>query len=238
MSISPISAPLVPNYKPPTPPATPAAPQESLLHKAEHGVADVMDLVGKVPFLEHLGVTIYGLLMGKPKAGSPDLSNTGMVADNLERGAQPTEAGFAKLKAQGVNTIVNLRPESTWEQAVCQKLGLKYVYLPEPPIGPPTLQEGVQFLSTATDPANGNVFFHCQHGADRTGAMAAIYRITVDGWTPQQAIAEMPQYGFHAGIEDEKVNFVNKFAAYWQTLPATQKAQILHQNAPQTAAKN
>lgn len=237
MSISTISVPLKANYKPPTPPATAAAPKESFLHKAEEEVADVMDTLGKVPFLEHLGVKIYGLLMGKPKAGSPPLSNTGLVAANLERGAQPTEAGFAQLKAQGINTVINLRPESTWEKSVVQKLGMKYVFLPEPPVGPPTLQEGVQFLKTVTDPAYGNVYFHCQHGSDRTGAMAAIYRITVDGWTPQQAIAEMPKYGFHAGIEDEKIAFVNKFAAYWKTLPAATQAQILHQNAPQ-AAKN
>jgi hypothetical protein len=39
----------------------------------------------------------------------------------------------------------------------------------------------------------------------------------------------MPQYGFHAGVEDEKVVFVRKFAAYWAGLPADQRARVLHQ---------
>jgi protein tyrosine/serine phosphatase len=45
---------------------------------------------------------------------------------------------------------------------------------------------------------------HCQHGADRTGMMTAIYRIAMEGWSKDDAITEMTEggYGFHAIWKD------------------------------------
>jgi len=45
---------------------------------------------------------------------------------------------------------------------------------------------------------------HCQHGADRTGMMTAIYRIAVEGWSKEDAIKEMTEggFGFHAIWKD------------------------------------
>ena len=50
------------------------------------------------------------------------------------------------------------------------------------------------------------VLVHCQHGADRTGTMCAVYRIAVDGWTKKEAIREMRDGGFN-------------FHEVWQNLP-------------------
>jgi protein tyrosine/serine phosphatase len=62
----------------------------------------------------------------------------------------------------------------------------------------------VAFLRIATDPKRTPVFVHCRHGSDRTGTMAAVYRIAVQGWTKEQAIAEMTQggFGFHATFDN------------------------------------
>jgi tyrosine-protein phosphatase SIW14 len=58
----------------------------------------------------------------------------------------------------------------------------------------------IRFLRIATDPTKQPVFLHCQHGSDRTGTMIAVYRMTVDGWTVNEAIDEMMRggYGFHS----------------------------------------
>ncbi|HET8706279.1 MAG TPA: hypothetical protein VFM46_08265, partial [Pseudomonadales bacterium] len=39
----------------------------------------------------------------------------------------------------------------------------------------------------------------CQHGADRTGVMSAMYRMVEQGWSKQEALDEMINggYGFH-----------------------------------------
>jgi protein tyrosine/serine phosphatase len=41
------------------------------------------------------------------------------------------------------------------------------------------------------------VFVHCRRGADRTGVVVAVYRVCVEGWTKEDAIAEMMTGGFH-----------------------------------------
>ena len=61
-------------------------------------------------------------------------------------------------------------------------------------------EEVIDFLKVATDPARWPVFVHCQHGADRTGTMYAIYRIAIEGWSKEDAIGEMTEgeFGFHS----------------------------------------
>ena len=63
----------------------------------------------------------------------------------------------------------------------------------------PEEKEAVRFLKIVTDPQRTPVLVHCQHGADRTGTMIAVYRIAVQGWSKAEAIREMTEggFGFH-----------------------------------------
>ena len=72
-------------------------------------------------------------------------------------------------------------------------------------------EDVVRFLRIVADPARQPVFVHCQHGADRTGMMTAIYRIAVQGWSKEDAIAEMTEggFGFHS-IWTNLVEYVRK----------------------------
>jgi len=206
----------------------------SMVRKVEEGIASVVVALSNIPILAKIGYWFYGAAT-KPKSDTQVVPNEGQLAPNLVRGGQPTEKGFETLKRQGVQTVINLRPEANWEEPLVKQNGMKYVYFPLPAVGAPSVQQGLQFLSMVTDPANGKVYFHCQHGADRTGAMAAAYRIAVDGWTADQAIAEMAQYHFHTGFEDAKPTFVRQFAAYWASLSPAAKDQVLHRSAPGAA---
>ena len=44
--------------------------------------------------------------------------------------------------------------------------------------------------------ANGPVLMHCKHGSDRTGLMAAMYRVVIQGWSKEDALNEMTLGGF------------------------------------------
>ena len=57
-------------------------------------------------------------------------------------------------------------------------------------------EDVAQFLKIVRNPANQPVLLHCKHGSDRTGMMVAIYRIVEQGWSKEDAIAEMTQGGF------------------------------------------
>ena len=62
----------------------------------------------------------------------------------------------------------------------------------------PTAQQMSEFLKLVNDPANQPVYVHCAGGRHRTGVMTAVYRMTNDGWTSEQAFQEMKQYKFGA----------------------------------------
>lgn len=42
----------------------------------------------------------------------------------------------------------------------------------------------------------GPVLMHCKHGSDRTGLMAAMYRVVIQGWSKEDALNEMTLGGF------------------------------------------
>ncbi|HEY9764735.1 MAG TPA: dual specificity protein phosphatase family protein [Chroococcales cyanobacterium] len=218
----------------PLPPRPPSREQRQSLPKevketVEDAVAEAIEFGAKSPFLKKAGHQLYDRFT-RPKADTPELANVGQLSPTLLRGAQPTEQGFAALKKQGVQTVINLRPEENWEEDMVVKQGMKYLYLPVPPVAEPTNEQALKFLSAVTDSQNGKVYFHCQRGIDRTGAMAGAYRIAVQGWTLDQAAAEMRQFGFKDGFEQDKLDFLRGFASYWKGLPSAEKATVLHRS--------
>lgn len=128
----------------------------------------------------------------------PGLPNLHKVDDNLYRGAQPTAEGFRELKALGIKTVINLRKFHS-DRKLLGDTGLRYVS-----IGANAWhsedEDVIEFLKTVSDTSKGPFFVHCQHGADRTGTMNAVYRIVMQGWTKERAIEEMTRggYGFHS----------------------------------------
>lgn len=215
--------------------ALPKFEQRTFLQKVEYAGMRLVSRIARtfgrfVPApIKELGYRFMGLF--QPVANSPVVGNLGKLSDRLFRGQQLGSEGFKTLKKMGVDTVINLAPEQNLDPKLAEALGMKAIAIPEPPFGEPTMAQGVEFLEAATDPANGKVYFHCYHGSDRTGAMAAIYRILDQGWSVNRALAEMPKYHFHAGIEDAKLKFVKDFVDYWKTLPKSQQNQILHKAA-------
>lgn len=131
----------------------------------------------------------------KPRNDIKGLSNFAKVSDVLYRGAQPKPEGFAELKKLGIKTIVNLRARHPDAGAI-KDLGFKYYSVPTNTWSL-TDKHTAQFLKIVLDPANQPVFVHCQHGSDRTGTMVAVYRIYAQKWNPENALKELPVFGFH-----------------------------------------
>jgi protein tyrosine/serine phosphatase len=122
------------------------------------------------------------------------LPNLYKVSGDLYRGAQPAPEGLRELKKLGIRTVVNLR-ESNDDQARLAELGLAYEYIPMTAFFLKD-ENVVRFLKIVGNPGHTPIFVHCQRGADRTGLMCAIYRIALQGWSKDEAIAEMTQGGF------------------------------------------
>lgn len=130
-----------------------------------------------------------------PTTDLPGLPNFAKVSDALYRGAQPTPEGFARLKRMGIKTVVNLRG-FTSDTDEMRGAGLRYTHIYSKAWNPRD-RNIARFLKIVSDPANRPVFVHCRHGADRTGAAVAAYRIVEQGWEITEAADEMHNFGFH-----------------------------------------
>jgi protein tyrosine/serine phosphatase len=138
------------------------------------------------------------------------LPNFFKVSEDLYRGAQPTKEGFKKLKEMGVKTVVNLRSFHS-DRSELKGLGMNYehIYMKA---WHPERHEVIRFFKIVTDKNKIPVFVHCQHGADRTGTMVALYRIVIQGWTKEAAIREMTQGGFgYHSVWKDLIKFIQGF---------------------------
>ncbi len=139
------------------------------------------------------------------------------IDDGVYRGASPTDAGLEVLKRAQVKTLVCLRDAVPYRERA-EALGFRVVHIPLAPSEPPSAADIERFLDVVTDPAARPVFFHCRNGEDRTGAMAAIYRMQVQGWPPADARLEMEHFGFSIYWRD-LAGFVKAFGS--QAAPPT-----------------
>ncbi len=160
----------------------------------------------------------WGLVASSALAAPPDprpanwatpvkldgVPNLHKVSDTLYRSAQPTKEGMQNLKAMGIKTVINLRYLHSDRDEIGD-LALDAEHIPMKSWNPER-EEAVRFLQIVTDPKRAPVLVHCQHGADRTGTMCAIYRIAVQNWSTDEAIREMTEGGFN-------------FHSIWSNLP-------------------
>ncbi|MEK6577633.1 MAG: tyrosine-protein phosphatase [Bdellovibrionota bacterium] len=122
------------------------------------------------------------------------------VDQGVFRGGQPeTHKDYVALKTMGIKTILNLRTHDDTvdpERAEANELGIGFINIGLNSFFPPTDRDINHALSILTDAALQPIFFHCQHGKDRTGLVAGIYRVEVQKWNKDRAWTEMKEIGF------------------------------------------
>jgi protein tyrosine/serine phosphatase len=137
-----------------------------------------------------------------------ELPNFHKVSATVYRGGQPKEGGFQRLAALGIKTVLNLRDadeRARDEEKEARAAGLRSFNVPLEGLSRPSDAEIEHALVIINAPENQPVFVHCKRGSDRTGTVIAIYRISHDGWTSEQAKAEAKRYGlgfWEVGMKD------------------------------------
>ncbi len=153
----------------------------------------------------------------------PGLKNLGRISPVLYRGAMPTGEGLDTLKAMGIKTVINLRHfHHNAEEKGCRERSLDYVWITLESSDAPSDEDVRRFLEITTDPARQPVFFHCLHGQDRTGTMCAGYRMAVQEWPLQDALAEMDAFGFNPVWHDLRTyveSFPARLGRVWPSRP-------------------
>ena len=148
------------------------------------------------PAREAIAAEVVDRPLANPRDDVAGVPNLAQVAPGLWRSAQPSAAGFKNLKAMGIRTVVSLRRLKS-DRPLLAGLGLRHFHIHFAPWHPED-EDVVTFLKIVSDAANHPVLVHCQHGADRTGTMVAIYRVYAQGWAMNEAMQELPRFGFHS----------------------------------------
>lgn len=124
------------------------------------------------------------------------VGNLHRISPLLFRSQQPTKIGMRNLELYGIKTVINLRALHS-DDAVGSGMLNKHLRIWTWKIEDRHVIEVLRMLRHTED---GPFLIHCQHGADRTGLMSAMYRIVEQGWTKEAAIKEMTEggYGYHS----------------------------------------
>jgi uncharacterized protein (TIGR01244 family) len=142
-------------------------------------------------------IVVAALIQTSPQAELPPIRNFLQVTPQFCTGGQPRIEHFAKLKADGVKAVLNLRQPTEHraeeEQAAVASVGLKYFNIPVV-YATPTDPQVDEFLRITDDPANRPMFIHCT-AAIRVGAFWLIRRVVRDGMTYETALAEARKIG-------------------------------------------
>ena len=127
----------------------------------------------------------------------PPIRNFLQVTPQFCTGGQPRIEHFARLKADGVKAVLNLRQPSEHraeeERAAVEQAGLTYFNIPVV-YSNPTDAQADEFLKITDDPANRPMFIHCT-AAIRVGAFWTIRRALRDGMSVEAALEDGRKVG-------------------------------------------
>lgn len=140
------------------------------------------------------------------------IPNLYRVTPNLYRSAQFTRKGIPSLEKLEIKTVISFRHFYS-DKKMLKNSPIQLVNIPmdawdktdelEPSV--------INALRLLNDESQGPFLVHCQHGADRTGLVIAMYRIVLQGWTKENAISEMVHGGFgYHSIWSNLIRFIKE----------------------------
>lgn len=161
-----------------------------------------------------------GAVSAQDEVKYKELPNFHRINGELYRGGQPKDKGFETLARLGIKTVINLRDDDGRAEAEEKEVlasGLRYYNVPlDDLFGRPSEERMERILSIINRPENQPVFVHCRRGADRTGTVIAVYRISRYGWTSKEAMSEARRHGMGfwvIGMRDYISDYYRRHAA-------------------------
>jgi protein tyrosine/serine phosphatase len=128
-----------------------------------------------------------------------ELENFYRLNDGVYRSRQPDDEEMAELEATGFRAILNLREHhSDKDEARGTQLRLYRVPVNAGDIDDAFVVKALRAIAQAEKP----ILIHCWHGSDRTGVVAAMYRMVFEQWPRDMAIDEFVNggFGYHASF--------------------------------------
>ncbi|WGS44397.1 dual specificity protein phosphatase family protein [Burkholderia sp. JSH-S8] len=126
------------------------------------------------------------------------VNNLHRITPSLYRSAQLSKEDVPQLQKLGIRKVISFRAFHSDDRILAgtqiemQRIPINTWHIRD--------EDMVTALKALRDvDRDGPVLIHCQHGADRTGLVSALYRMVYQGWTREQALDELQHggYGFH-----------------------------------------
>ncbi|OGQ17889.1 MAG: hypothetical protein A3B70_02710 [Deltaproteobacteria bacterium RIFCSPHIGHO2_02_FULL_40_11] len=138
-----------------------------------------------------------------------------IVQGRFYRSAQPDRDDLKYYaKKYKIRTILNLRFQrniESFEVSFANKKGIQFISIPMDPDEPPTPEQLNQYFDLLLNGENYPIWMHCKGGADRTGIMAALYRIEFLGWSKNDAITEMISFFHFPPAHPNLIDFIHAY---------------------------
>ena len=119
-----------------------------------------------------------------PPTDHPSPPASRQLAEGYWLGARFDERHVPAMKEMGVGVVLSAVAPSDATLDALREAGIEQVYIP---IGS-TFRHAETILETTGRYRPDQVFIHCQHGVDRTGAIAAFLLVTRHGWPVSDAL--------------------------------------------------
>ncbi|MDR2466384.1 MAG: tyrosine-protein phosphatase [Prevotellaceae bacterium] len=134
------------------------------------------------------------------------LNNLYEIDSGVYRSEQPDEQQFRLLERYGIKEVLNLRYWHS-DEKIARNSGLKLhrVRMMAHHINDYDVVRALRIIRNRQHP----ILIHCHHGSDRTGLVAAMYRLVFQKRSKKTVIEEMtdPRFGFH-GIYANIVKYI------------------------------
>ncbi|MFT4032087.1 MAG: tyrosine-protein phosphatase [Siphonobacter sp.] len=142
----------------------------------------------------------------RQKAGH--LHNFYLLNNQVYRSEQPTRKEFKALEQFGIKEVISMRRGKNRD---IQRAEGTHLTLHQVPMNAGHLDEkSIIDILRLIKNSQGPILFHCWHGSDRTGVIAAMYRIVFENWSKEAAIDEMEHggFGFHRKFKKSVPAFI------------------------------
>ncbi len=121
------------------------------------------------------------------------------ITPNFFRSARLQKEDVKLVQSLGIKTVISLR-NFHHDDKILKNSGIKMQRVPINTwaVGDDKVIAALRAIKAAEK--EGSVLLHCQHGADRTGMVVAMYRMIYMDWSREQALDELQNggYGYHS----------------------------------------
>ena len=131
------------------------------------------------------------------------------LSPTLYRSALPDTRDLVELHERGIRTVINLYQQS--DESWLAGSDIRGIHMPLRADRVTDTQVIAVLRAIRAGEQRGGVLMHCKHGQNRTGLISAMYRIVYDGWSREEAIAEMLEGGFGTAERmDDALGYLNR----------------------------